>query len=240
MLDNIRVVLIRPFHPGNIGSSARSMKTMGLHRLYLVNPLCFPDAQANKMAASAEDVLDQAVVVDNLFDAIKDCTLVAAATARQREYELPTVSPEQCAAQLLDAANNEQVALLFGPERFGISNEDLELARLRVNIPANPDYSSLNLAAAVQILSYEIYKQHQKSGADCNEISQEAAVPSVEDLQRFYSHLESTYSSIGFINQKHPGEIMQRLRHLYARAQLRQSDLNILRGILTSINKIKK
>ncbi len=243
MLSNIRIVLIRTFHPGNIGSAARAMKTMGLSQLYLVDPWLFPDPEASKMAASAEDILDQAIIVSTLEEAVKDCHIVAATTARVRGYDLPEVNPETCAKQLLHTASQGNVALVFGPERYGIKNEDIQLANYRVTIPANPEYSSLNLASAVQTLCYEIYKNHLTSKnekpLDISNIDTRD-FPSSEDLERFYVHFEKTYQNTGFIRKAHPGEIMQRVRNLYARAHLDKMELNILRGMLSSVDKAIK
>lgn len=239
MLNNIRIVLINTFHPGNIGSSARALKTMGLNQLYLVSPKDFPHEEANRLAASAEDVLENAVIVDTLFDAVADCKMVIISTVRERGYDLPVLTPEQCAGQLLESSTQGPVALVFGPERFGISNEDLSLGKYRVTIPANPNYSSLNLAASVQTLSYEIYKYSSESGQrEIRSDSREQV--SLQDMERFYEHLEQTYLSTGFINSKHPGEVVKRLRQLFARAQPDQMEMNILRGMLTSVDKIVK
>ena len=146
MLENIRIVLVRTFHPGNIGSAARSMKTMGLSDLYLVEPKNFPSEEAIKMAAGAADVVEGATVVSSLAEAIEDCTVVVASTARPRGYDLPCLSPEQTALKLNQGAKSGPVALIFGPERMGLHNDDIRLAKYRVTIPANPDYSSLNMA----------------------------------------------------------------------------------------------
>jgi len=156
-LDHVRIVLVRTFHPGNIGSAARSMKTMGLSDLCLVAPKDFPSAEANKMAAGAEDMLETVTVVDNLRSAIADCTTIIASTARPRGYDLPELNPEEAAEMLVEGAKTNPVALIFGPERMGLHNDDIRLAKYRVTIPANPDYSSLNMASAVQTLSYEIF-----------------------------------------------------------------------------------
>lgn len=237
MLENIRIVLINTFHPGNIGSSARALKTMGLNQLYLVSPREFPHEEANRLAASAEDVLTSAVVVDTLFEAVADCKMVVISTVRERGYDLPVLTPEHCAEQLLESSKQGPVALVFGPERFGISNEDLSLGKYRVTIPSNPEYSSLNLAAAVQTLSYEIYK-HSHQGCEKNTTSDSREQVSLQDMERFYTHLEQTYLSTGFINSKHPGQVVKRLRQLFARAQPDQMEMNILRGMLTSVDKI--
>ena len=166
MLKNIRVVLVRTFHPGNIGSAARAMKTMGLSELYLVAPKDFETRQAKdealKMSTSANDIVQAATRVDSLFEAIKDCTIVVASTARTRGYDLPFLNPEETAEKLNVASVKQKVALVFGPERTGLLNEDLAMCKYRATIPTNPDYSSLNLAAAVQTFCYEIYKHHIK------------------------------------------------------------------------------
>lgn len=236
MLSNIRIVLVRTFHPGNIGSTARAMKTMGLTDLHLISPLDFPSDKATKMSASAHDVLDNATINDHLYDSLKDCSVVIASTARPRGYDLPELNPQQCAQMLLAGSQNKQkVALVFGPERMGLSNDDLKLAKYRVSIPTHPDYSSLNLAAAVQTLSYEIYKQSIEG--DNQTVSQALVrdLPSIENVERFYQHLEDTLMESGFIIKNHPGEIMQKFRTLFDRAEIDVNDLNILRGALASV-----
>jgi tRNA (cytidine32/uridine32-2'-O)-methyltransferase len=235
MLKNIRIVLVRTFHPGNIGSAARAMKTMGLSDLVLVNPVDFPSDEALKMAASADDVLNNAVVVDSLYNALKDCRVIIASTARQRAYDLPGLNPEQSAQALLASAVTGKVALLFGPERMGLSNEDLQQATQRVFIPTHPDYSSLNLAAAVQTLCYEIYKQ-SIAGVPVDAAFKQD-LPSLEDRERFYQHLQETLSETGFIIKNHPGEVMQKFRHLFGRAQPTVEEMNILRGALASVQR---
>jgi len=234
MLDNIRVVLVKTFHPGNIGSAARAMKTMGLNHLYLVDPIDFPSEEATKMAMSADDVVQQATVVESLYEAVKDCSVVVASTARSRGYDLPILTPEQSAEKLNNGAKTGKVALVFGPERMGLSNDDLALAKYRATIPTSPDYSSLNIAAAVQTLCYEVYKQHQDTNLDEQEIRE---LPTAEALEKFYQHLEDTLDETGFIIKNHPGEVMQKLRHLFARAEPDSTELNILRGILASIHR---
>ncbi len=245
MLSNIRIVLVRTFHSGNIGSAARAMKTMGLTDLCLVSPKDFDDElerkkegrqEALKMAMSAGDVVNSASVVDSLYDAVKDCTIVIASTARSRGYDLPELSPEECAIKLNQGAdnnNNSKVALVFGPERMGLSNEDLQLAKYRVTIPTNPDYTSLNLAAAVQTLSYEIFKQVDR----VEQQSEVQRLPTAESLEQLYSHMKTTLSDTGFIIKNHPGEIMQKLRNIFTRAELDESEVSILRGVLSSIDR---
>ncbi len=235
MLNNIRIVLVRTFHPGNIGSAARAMKTMGLSDLVLVQPRDFPSDEALKMAASAEDVLNNAVRMDSLYDALKDCKLVVASSARQRGYDLPELNPGQSAEALLSTAATAKVAVLFGPERMGLSNQDLQLANYRVSIPTHPDYPSLNLAAAVQTLCYEIYKQFL-AGVPTDEVFKQD-LPSLEDRERFFQHLEETLLESGFIIKNHPGEVMQKFRHLFGRTELTREELNMLRGALASVQR---
>ncbi len=239
-LANIRIVLVRAFHPGNIGSAARSMKTMGLSDLCLVSPKDYPHPVATKMAAGAADTLEKVTVVDSLLDAIEDCTVVIASTARPRGYDLPELSPEKAAQHLLEGAKSKPVALIFGPERMGLHNDDIQHAKYRVTIPANPSYSSLNMAAAVQILSYEIYKSSlspKPSSHDSGSGARE--LPSSKDIERLYAHLEAVLSDIKFL-RSHSGETMQRIRHLLTRAEPDVLETNIIRGILASIEKALK
>ncbi len=240
-LENIKIVLLRPFHPGNIGSAARAMKTMGLNRLVLVNPRQFPSDEATKMATSADDILKNALIVDDISEAIGDCSLVIASTARSRGYDLPILSPEKAARLLTQSACNtlkpQMVAIVFGPERTGLINQDLEYATHRVTIPASPDYSSLNLAAAVQTLCYEICKANQLQ-SERNEATR--LLPDAQAMDLFYQHLETTLKETGFINKKHPGEVMKKLKRLFTRAEMDETELNIMRGILSSVERFKR
>ncbi len=238
MLSNIRIVLVRTFHPGNIGSTARAMKTMGLTDLHLVSPLDFPSEEAIKLAASADDVLENATIHNNLYDALKECSVVIASTARPRGYDLPELNPEQCAQMLLAGVQkNHKVGLVFGPERMGLSNDDCQLAKYRVSIPTHPDYSSLNLAAAVQTLSYEIYKESIVGDEQIIREGLKRDFPSTENVERFYQHLEETLMDSGFIIKNHPGEVMQKFRTLFDRAEMDVNELNILRGALASVQR---
>ena len=212
---------------------------MGLTDLHLVSPLDFPSDEAVKLAAGAADVLVNATINDNLYDALKDCSVVIASTARPRGYDLPKLDPQQCAEMLLSGSqNNQKVALVFGPERMGLSNDDLQLSKYRVSIPTHPDYSSLNLAAAVQTLSYEIYKESIAGDGDEQIITQNVKreLPSTENVERFYEHLEGTLMESGFIIKNHPGEVMQKFRTLFDRAEMDVNELNILRGALASFD----
>ncbi len=233
--------MVRTFHAGNIGSAARSMKTMGLSQLYLVQPRDFPSDEALKMAAGAKDAVAQAIVVDSVYDAVKDCSLVIATTARVRGNDLPELNPEKMAQALNTVAKKAPVALIFGPERMGLFNEDLVLAKYRVTIPANPDYSSLNIAAAVQTLSYEIYKDSCKEQAKPladDLFSRE--LPTAKELETFYIQLEQTLKDTGFIIKNHPGKVMQRLRNIFSRAELDTHEMRILQGALASIRRLNK
>lgn len=239
-LDNIRVVLVRTFHSGNIGSTARAMKTMGLNNLTLVKPKDFKLDQALQMAMSADDVVNNAQHVDSLYDAVKDCAVVTASTARSRGYDLPMQNPEEAAKNLCLRAKKQAVALVFGPERMGLSNEDLVHCTHRMTIPTSPDYSSLNLAAAVQTLSYEVFKQHcaLNENVATNIIESETReMPSIENTERFYQHLEESLVDVGFIFKKHPGDVMKKLRRMFSRTQMDQTEMGIMRGILASMQK---
>ena len=235
-LSEVKIVLVRTFHPGNIGSAARAMKTMGLSQLVLVQPLDFPNEQANTMAAGAEDMLTNVQVVDSVLEAVSDCSVVAACSARSRGYDLPPMEPRQCARRLVDATVTGPVALMFGPERHGLSNEDLQHATHRVLIDANPEYSSLNLAAAVQILCHEV-RQARSEELESTLGEAVSPMPSAESLQHYFDRIQTFYSKTGFVNQSHPGELQKRLRHLYARAEIDQHELNILQGMLSSVEK---
>ncbi len=236
LLAQIKVVLVRTFHPGNIGSAVRAMKTMGLERLHLVDPVDFPSPLADSMAAGAVSSLADVVVVGSLREAVADCSIVVACSARSRSYDRPLQNTRQCASVLLNAAQSGPVALVFGPERQGLTNEDLEVATHRVCIDANPDYSSLNLASAVQILSYELRQACQLASP----LPVQRQLPDARALDYYFDCLEATFSATGFVNSAHPGELQKRLRQLYARAEIDQSELNILQGMLSSIENSRK
>ncbi|CAG0911746.1 unnamed protein product, partial [Cyprideis torosa] len=201
---------------------------MGLSQLSLVSPVDFPSEEANRLAAGAQDILQSATVVEHLESLVQDSRLVVACTARPRGFDLPELTPDKAAEVVLHHARSGPVAVLYGPERFGLSNEHLRLARYRVTIPTSPDYPSLNLAAAVQLMSYEIYKA---AAGGCSGVEgHERSLPSTRDMELFYEHLHGVLKESGFINQKHPGKIMEKLRRLFARAEPDDTELNILRG----------
>lgn len=236
-LDKIRIVLVNTSHTGNIGSVARAMKTMGFSKLYLVDPVNPVDSHASALAAGATDVLGNAVVVDTLQEAIADCNTVIGTSARSRTLSWPMVNPVECGEKLLAGTEQDgDVALVFGRENSGLTNEELQLCNFHVCIAANPEYSSLNLAMAVQTLCYETRMRYLAKSEQ--QIEQDDAVyPSSEQMELFYQHLEKTLSDTGFIIKQHPGQVMTKLRRLFNRARPEEQELNILRGILTSIDK---
>jgi TrmH family RNA methyltransferase len=232
MLSRIRVVLSHTSHPGNIGATARAMKTMGLTQLYLVNPKLFPHADATARASGADDVLAAAKVCADLDEALAGCRLVVGASARSRSIPCPVIGPAECARMAADASSQGEVALLFGCEQSGLSNPEIDRCQYLVQIPTNPDYGSLNLASAVQILCYEI-RVAFLDGQDVNG----AGVPvpvSADEMERFYVHLEQTLVQLGFLDPANPRHLMRRLRRMYNRARPDENEVNILRGILTA------
>lgn len=237
VLDSIRIVLVNTSHTGNIGSTARAMKTMGLSQLVLVNPVDKPDGRASALAAGAGDVLANAKIVDRLEQAVSDCGLVVGTSARSRTLSWPMLEPRDCGEKLVSESPNYPVALVFGRENNGLSNEELQLCHFHVCIPANPEYSSLNLAAAVQTLCYEIRMAYLNT---TKQPENELEYPLSEELERFYSHLEQTLQKTNFIIPQHPGMVMTKLRRLFNRARPETQELNILRGMLASIDKLTK
>lgn len=233
MLDNIRIVLVNTSHTGNIGSVARAMKTMGISNLYLVDPVSPPDGKASALAAGATDILANATMTDTLAEAISDCGLVIGASARNRTWSWPMLGPRECAKKMLGESLNHPVALVFGRENNGLSNEELQLCHFHVCLPANPEYSSLNLAMAVQTLCYEIRMTWLEQNNHYETV--EESYPLAGDLAGFYQHLEQTLLQTGFIIEAHPGQVMMKLKRLFNRARLEKQELNILRGILSSV-----
>jgi tRNA/rRNA methyltransferase len=229
-LSRVRVVLVQPSHPGNIGAAARAMKTMGLSSLWLVQPKHFPDAEASARASGATDVLDAAQVVSSLTEALQGVTLAAALTSRRRELSLPAQWSREAAQTLASRAEHgEEVALVFGNETYGLSNEDLRICQLPVMIPANPDYCSLNLGAAVQVMSYEISMA----------LATPAALPvygeplaTVDEVEALMAHIERATTATGFFNPANPKRLMPRLRRMFGRIALERDEVNILRGML--------
>jgi TrmH family RNA methyltransferase len=239
-LNAIRLVLVHPTHAGNIGAAARAMKTMGLGALYLVAPSADPAApEARARAVGAEDLLACARVCDDLDQALADCRLVIGTSARAREIRWPVLTPRASARRLVRNARHGPVALLFGQERMGLTNSELETCRYVVTIPTDPAFPSLNIAAAVQIMAYELYLAHRHPwvwfeglrGAERDVLATHA--------QRlgFYRHLEEVLHQIDFFGSRHPHKLMRRLVRLFNRAQPDPQEINILRGILTAVQR---
>jgi tRNA (cytidine32/uridine32-2'-O)-methyltransferase len=237
-LDNIRIVLVNTTHPGNIGGVARAMKNMGLSRLVLVAPEKFPHEQARWRAASAGDLLEGAVVVDTVEAAIADCQFVVGTSARGRRIPWPLLDPRESARRIDAVSGREQVAIMFGREDSGLTNDELQQCNLHLNIPTSEDYSSLNLAMAVQVVCYELRMLVAQPQQPANEYeSWDAPMCTVENMERFYAHLEQTLTDIEFLDPAAPRQLMARLRRLYGRVRLDEMELNILRGILTETRK---
>jgi tRNA/rRNA methyltransferase len=232
-LKNIRFVLCETAHPGNIGAAARALKTMGLGRLHLVAPVRFPDPQADWLASGATDVLRRARVHSSLDDALAGSALTVACTARPREIAVPMVTAREAAARLADAARSQPAALVFGTETYGLTAAEVGKCHLLATIPANPEYSSLNVAAAVQVFAYELRIAALGAGVRAGKARARATH---EELERFYEHLERALVEQGFLNPRHPKKLMPRLRRLFNRAQLEREEVNILRGVINALS----
>ncbi|MES2356021.1 MAG: RNA methyltransferase [Pseudomonadota bacterium] len=233
-LESIRIVLVETSHPGNIGSAARAMKTMGINRLFLVKPKIFPNGQTLALASGALDVVSDAVICTSLDDALAGTTLAVAVTARRRDLSHPGFEAREVAVQAVAATKGGEVALVFGTEMSGLSNEDVLKCQRLAHIPANPDYSSLNLAAAVQVICYEL-----RMAAGLNELSHSPEVPlaTFEENERLYQHLEQTLTEIRFLNPDHPKRLMIRIRRMFTRIHLEREEVQILRGVLKMISR---
>lgn len=237
MLNNVKVVLVGTSHSGNIGSAARAMKVMGLTNLVLVDPQCEVDEQTLALAAGAADIAENAIIVKTLNEAVADCSLVVGSSARSRTLEWPMLEPRECGQKFVSEGQNSPVALVFGRERTGLTNEELQTCHYHVCIPANPDYSSLNLAMAVQTLSYEIRMAYLERQQSQYTVEEESVYPRHKELEMFFEHLEKVAIDTQFINREQPGQVMNKLRRLFHRARPESQELNILRGVLSSIEK---
>ena len=236
-LRDIRIVLVEPSHPGNIGGAARAMKTMGLSDLAIVRPRRFPDPQAEWRAASAIDVLDAARVVASLDDAIADCGLVAGTSARSRRIPWPTLAAADFAEQLAsDGLGGKPAAILFGREVSGLTNDELRRCNWHMVIPANPAYSSLNLAMAVQVVCYELRKALHAAELPPGP-NWDRPLASVAEMTRFYEHLERVLVGIEFQTANTPQQAMTRLRRLFGRIGVDETEVAILRGVLTHVER---
>lgn len=229
---DVRVVLVETTHPGNIGAAARAIKNMGFSRLYLVRPREFPSAEATARASGADDLLGSATVCESLPEALSGCSLVFGASARLRTIPWPLVDARRCGE--LAVAHPGEVALVFGREHAGLTNEELEYCNYLVHIPTNPDFSSLNVAAAVQVVAYELA---MAGGAGVEPGEEKDAPATADELEGLYSHLEETLVQLAFLDPGNPRQLMRRMRRLFNRAQLEMTEVNILRGVLTAAQK---
>ena len=237
LLSRIRVVLCRPSHPGNIGAAARAMKTMGLADLRLVDPRRFPDPEADARATGAVDVLESAKISDSLPEALIGAIFVVALSARRRDLGPPGGLPREMVARLLAQAEQGQVALVFGNETVGLTNEEIQLCQAVVTIPANPEFSSLNLGAAVQVMCYEIRMAALAglaSPADATATPASSRMATHDEVEGMYAHFEAVMTETGFLNPAHPGRLLPKLRRLFSRTRLEREEINILRGILAA------
>lgn len=235
MLRQIRIVLVNTSHPGNIGSVSRAMKTMGLSNLYLVDPISFPHPKASELASGAADVLDQAVVVSTLKEAIADCHFIIGTSARMRAVPWPLLNPREMAEIVKKEAKTSEVAIVFGREQSGLTNEELQMCHVHMQIPANPDYSSLNIASAVQVAAYELRMASESQTETVNPWDYRLA--SAEEMEGLFAHLEQVLIGLDFLKPTAPRKLMARLRRLFLRARPDVMEVNILRGILAAINK---
>ena len=235
---SIRIVLVETSHPGNIGAVARAMKNMGLGDLRLVNPKHFPHEDATARASGASDILERAVVTETLAEALTDCVYVAGASARSRTINWPSMGPRDCAERMVRETTNGTVAAVFGPEKTGLHNDDLDLCHTLLTIPTDPGFSSLNLAMAVQVITYELRVAGMLDEGPVFDV--EAPPATSEEMERFYEHLETVLRDIQFLDPDNPRHLMRRMRRLFIRARPDQNEVNILRGILTAVDRKRK
>jgi len=240
--SRIRFTLVRTSHPGNIGAAARAIRTMGFHRLSLVAPQRFPHADAVAMASGAIEVLDEAVITPTLVDSLADCTLALGCTARRRDVQLPELNPREAARRALEASATGNVAIVFGNERTGLENDELALCSYAVHIPSDETFPSLNLAQAVQVLAYETRMLVLEHGFDTVSPAESDPEPlaTIEQLERFFEHLDQTLDAIDFHKGRSPVTIMKRLRKLFLRTNLEAREVRILHGILDDAQRMAR
>ncbi|WP_432694955.1 RNA methyltransferase [Marinobacterium sp. YM272] len=234
MLSNIRIVLVETFHPGNIGAAARALKNMGLSQLYLVKPRLFPHEEAESRAAGAKDLLDVAIVVDSVEEAIADCQLVIGTSARERTYDLPLLDVESAAAQVIQESASGEIAILFGRETMGLNNAEMLLCNRHLYIDANEEYPVLNVAQAIQLVCYELRRAEKRSALTPSE---PAPYPRQQEIALFYEHLERVLRVTNFIIPQHEGRVMDKLRRYFNRSRPEKAELGMLRGILASVEE---
>ena len=236
----IRIVMVETSHPGNIGAAARAMKNMSLDRLYLVRPHHFPNGEATARASGAGDVLEAATVCDTLQQALAGCSMVVGASARSlRSLPWPQLDARATAELVAEQEPVTEVALVFGREHSGLTNEELGLCNYLLHIPTNTEFSSLNVASAVQVVSYELMMA--RSGEWQAPLStNEDEVALAEEVEGLIKHLENTMVAVGFLDPANPGRLMQRMRRLFNRARIEKNEVNILRGVLSAVDKLKR
>lgn len=235
--DNISIVMVNTSHAGNIGAAARAMKNMGLSKLVLVEPRDFPADKATWRAASASDVLESARVVSTLDEAIDDCGLVIGTSARGRRIPWPLMTPRECGDRVWAESAQHKTAIVFGREDRGLTNEELHKCNYHVHIPSNPDYSSLNIGAAIQVICYEIRMTALavQEGKPIHFDEWDVPPANHKALEYYYEHLEQTLMELGFFDASNPRQTVTRLRRLFNRARIDEMELSIMRGMLTSI-----
>ena len=234
-LDNIRIVLVNTSHAGNIGAAARAMKNMGLGQLYLVAPHRYPADEATWRAANATDVLDRAVVVETFDDAVAGCALVVGSSARERSIPWPLLDARGACGRIYGEARQHPVAVVFGREDRGLTNEELQKCQLHINIPTDAAYSSLNLAMAVQVIAYELRMAHVAGHLPVDSMADwDLDYAGAQDIERLFAHMEEALAAMGFLKADAPKQTLTRLRRLFQRTRLDVMEVNILRGILTS------
>lgn len=232
---NIRFVLVETSHPGNIGSTARAMKTMGFEQLTLVNPQKFPDEFAVAMASHADDVLDNAKVVSTFKEAVADCDLIIGTSARSRNLPWTMLAPRELTS-LIKTRPFEQMAIVFGRERTGLTNEELAACHYHLQIPTSQEYMSLNLAQAVQVIAYEL--QLAVNAGNDNAFPEYDKHATMEQMQGFYEHMESALTKIQFLDPRRPKKLKERLTRVFQRAQLEMNEVDLLRGIFSRVEDV--
>jgi tRNA/rRNA methyltransferase/tRNA (cytidine32/uridine32-2'-O)-methyltransferase len=232
LLSNIKIVLVETSHPGNIGGVARAMKNMCVSQLRLVNPKIFPCAEATARASGADDILAKAAIYATLQEAIADCQLVIGASARSRTVSWPEITPRQAATTCLQQAAQTPIALVFGRENSGLKNHELDLCHYLLKIPCNQQYSSLNVAAAVQVVCYELFVTATEKHDDLPNSEEQTPLATAEQMESFYQHLQQTMTDIGFLQAEKTQSLMRKLRRIYNRTLLDSKELDLLRGIL--------
>lgn len=235
MWENIHFVLVHPTHPGNIGAAARAMKNMGQRHLVLVRPKLYPSAEATARASGADDLLAAAPVYDCLDEALADCDLVIGASARLRSIAWPTLGARECAGLIAEEGGRRRVAVLFGREHSGLTNDELDRCHYLLHIPCNARYPSLNLAAAVQIVAYELLMT--SVDVERSVCEREPIAANNAEMEQFYGHLEEALIDVAFLDPRHPKKLMRRLRRLFNRARPDRQELNILRGMLSAMQQ---